>query len=140
MTMAFYALSSSLSSSPSSPIYRNSRIPSIRSSPVTRVSYLNGGKLTLAPAQVLNAGATLRGFGVPGKFPGVGLGVSTRCVKEDAPNGGIRDEEEAERLARRESTMPDRFRYLTKEAPDVPIRWPWLVGTSPSFTFGLVFQ
>lgn len=27
-----------------------------------------------------------------------------------------------------ESTMPERFRYLTKEAPDPPVRWPWFVG------------
>ncbi|KAF2283170.1 hypothetical protein GH714_043500 [Hevea brasiliensis] len=26
-----------------------------------------------------------------------------------------------------ESTMPDRFRYLTKEAPDPPVTWPWFV-------------
>ncbi|CAA7050166.1 unnamed protein product [Microthlaspi erraticum] len=128
MTMAFFALSSSLSSSASSSLFcRNYRIPSIRSSSVSRVSYLNGGKLTLAPPQVLNAGATLRGFGVPGKFPSVRLGVSTRCEKEDAPNDGVKDEDEAERFARRESTMPDRFRYLTKEAPDSPIIWPWFV-------------
>lgn len=36
--------------------------------------------------------------------------------------------EEAENLARGESTMPERFRYLTKQAPDRPLRWPWFVG------------
>ncbi|EPS63563.1 hypothetical protein M569_11222, partial [Genlisea aurea] len=25
------------------------------------------------------------------------------------------------------SSMPERFRYLTKEAPDKPVRWPWLI-------------
>ncbi|KAK9285338.1 hypothetical protein L1049_024529 [Liquidambar formosana] len=35
--------------------------------------------------------------------------------------------DEAEEEARGESTMPSRFRYLTKEAPDPPIRWPWFV-------------
>ncbi|KAJ0053740.1 hypothetical protein Pint_02166 [Pistacia integerrima] len=35
--------------------------------------------------------------------------------------------EEAEKLARGESTMPERFRYLTKQAPDPPLRWPWFV-------------
>ncbi|KAJ6758151.1 hypothetical protein OIU74_027276 [Salix koriyanagi] len=34
---------------------------------------------------------------------------------------------------RGESTMPERFRYLTKEAPDPPVKWPWFVG----FTFCL---
>ncbi|KAI3992777.1 hypothetical protein MKX01_021738 [Papaver californicum] len=29
--------------------------------------------------------------------------------------------------ARGQSTMPSRFRYLTKEAPDRPVRWPWLI-------------
>ncbi|XVE90028.1 hypothetical protein DITRI_Ditri20bG0043600 [Diplodiscus trichospermus] len=37
------------------------------------------------------------------------------------------DVDEAERLARGESTMPERFRYLTKEAPDPPVRWPFFV-------------
>ena len=40
-------------------------------------------------------------------------------------DGGV---DEAERLARGESTMPERFRYLTKEAPDPPVRWPFFVG------------
>lgn len=30
--------------------------------------------------------------------------------------------------ARRQSTMPERFRHLTKEAPDPPLRWPWYIG------------
>ncbi|KAF8411232.1 hypothetical protein HHK36_003779 [Tetracentron sinense] len=29
--------------------------------------------------------------------------------------------------ARGQSTMPSRFRYLTKEVPDRPVRWPWLI-------------
>lgn len=36
--------------------------------------------------------------------------------------------EEAENLARGESTMPERFRHLTKQAPGRPLRWPWFVG------------
>ncbi|EOA18571.1 hypothetical protein CARUB_v10007130mg [Capsella rubella] len=120
--MTLLALSSSLSSS-SSFLCRNSRVPF---SPSSRLSYLNGdNKLTLAPPQFLNAGASLRCFGVPGKFPTVRLRVSTKCEKGNAQNGGIEDE--AERFARRESTMPDRFRYLTKEAPDSPVTWPWFV-------------
>lgn len=44
--------------------------------------------------------------------------------------GGEMDDEESEKLRRGESTMPERFRYLTKEAPDTPVRWPWFVGES----------
>ncbi|KAF5183523.1 Udp-glycosyltransferase 83a1 [Thalictrum thalictroides] len=32
--------------------------------------------------------------------------------------------------ARGDSTMPSRFRYLTKEAPDRPVRWPWLIAVA----------
>ncbi|XP_004248146.1 uncharacterized protein [Solanum lycopersicum] len=35
--------------------------------------------------------------------------------------------DKAEIDVRGESTMPDRFRYLTKEAPDKPVRWPWFI-------------
>ncbi|PWA39188.1 hypothetical protein CTI12_AA574310 [Artemisia annua] len=35
--------------------------------------------------------------------------------------------DEAETQARGESTMPERFRYLTKEAPDPPVRWPYFI-------------
>ena len=129
--MTLLALSSSLSSP--SFFCRNSRI---RFSPVSRISSLNGdNKLTISPPQFLNAGASLRRFVAPGKFPSVRLRVLTRCEKENAPKGGIEDD--AERFARRESTMPDRFRYLTKEAPDSPIIWPWFVGTF-LLTFGFV--
>lgn len=38
--------------------------------------------------------------------------------------------DKAEIDVRGESTMPDRFRYLTKEAPDKPVRWPWFIGIS----------
>ena len=48
-------------------------------------------------------------------------------------NGGVGDEE-GEREYRGESTLPERFRYLTKEAPDPPLRWPWFVGTLISST------
>lgn len=51
---------------------------------------------------------------------------------ENAGGGGAEsksdgDVDEAEKLARSGSTMPDRFRYLTKEVPDSPLRWPWFV-------------
>ncbi|KAJ7948253.1 Embryo defective protein [Quillaja saponaria] len=41
--------------------------------------------------------------------------------------GGDANIDEAKKQARGESTMPDRFRYLTKEAPDPPVRWPFFV-------------
>lgn len=47
-------------------------------------------------------------------------------------NGGGSSEsglDKFEEDARGESTMPDRFRPLTKEAPDKPIWWPWFIGT-----------
>ncbi|PON80558.1 embryo defective [Parasponia andersonii] len=37
---------------------------------------------------------------------------------------------EAEKEARGESTLPERFRYLTKEAPDPPLRWPFFVAVA----------
>ncbi|KAL1362957.1 hypothetical protein HN51_011158 [Arachis hypogaea] len=40
---------------------------------------------------------------------------------------GFVDWEKAEKEARARSTMPERFRYLAKEAPDPPVRWPWLL-------------
>ena len=122
MTMTSYALSSSS-------FCRNSRIPAISSSSLSRIPHLNvSNKLTLSPPQFLNAGVSLCGLSVPGKFPSV-RALRVKCEKEDTIKGETEDE--AERFARRESTMPDRFRHLTKEAPDTPVRWPWFIGTSP---------
>ncbi|KAM0958683.1 hypothetical protein ACFX2C_023943 [Malus domestica] len=45
-------------------------------------------------------------------------------VRASVKNEGV---DAAEEESRGESTMPERFRYLTKEAPDPPVRWPWLV-------------
>ncbi|XP_057538839.1 uncharacterized protein LOC130816489 [Amaranthus tricolor] len=44
-------------------------------------------------------------------------------VRAGESNG---NEEELEEL-RGKSTMPDRFRHLTKEVPSPPLRWPWFV-------------
>lgn len=35
--------------------------------------------------------------------------------------------DEAEKEARGKSTMPQRFRYLSKEVPAPPVRWPWFL-------------
>lgn len=37
--------------------------------------------------------------------------------------------DKAEEEAWGQSTMPDKFRPLTKEAPYKPVRWPWFIGT-----------
>ncbi|KAL8031454.1 hypothetical protein ABFX02_13G025900 [Erythranthe guttata] len=37
------------------------------------------------------------------------------------------EKEDEEMAARGQSSMPERFRYLTKEAPDKSVRWPWLI-------------
>ncbi|KAJ8763763.1 hypothetical protein K2173_003545 [Erythroxylum novogranatense] len=43
---------------------------------------------------------------------------------EGKNQGGVDD---VQVVAPGESTMPERFRYLTKEAPDPPLRWPWFL-------------
>ncbi|PKU82414.1 uncharacterized protein LOC110112071 [Dendrobium catenatum] len=45
-------------------------------------------------------------------------------VAEPAPKDTAAD---AELQARGDSTMPERFRHLNKEAPDRPVRWPWAI-------------
>ncbi|CAB4274366.1 unnamed protein product [Prunus armeniaca] len=66
----------------------------------------------------------------PHNFPGssgkaVGFLFERRLrVRVSAKSDGV---DEAEEETGGESTMPERFRYLTKEAPDPPVRWPWFV-------------
>ncbi|KAJ1379565.1 hypothetical protein SESBI_46787 [Sesbania bispinosa] len=52
-----------------------------------------------------------------------------RFAKNDDESGGgaVVGLDEAEKEARGQSTMPERFRYLAKEAPDPPLRWPWFI-------------
>lgn len=48
-----------------------------------------------------------------------------------AESGGVyngNSVDKAENEVPRENTRPYRFRYLTKEAPDKPVRWPWFIG------------
>ncbi|XP_019193892.1 PREDICTED: uncharacterized protein LOC109187933 isoform X1 [Ipomoea nil] len=70
------------------------------------------------------------------KFPGLlstNLGLSVtknHGFLAKAENGGegtqnVANEVEIE--SRGESSMPERFRSLTKEAPDKPVRWPFLI-------------
>lgn len=49
-------------------------------------------------------------------------------VKAQNESGFVDNREKEEMEARGQSSMPERFRYLTKEAPDKPVRWPWLIG------------
>ncbi|CAN6457766.1 unnamed protein product [Victoria cruziana] len=51
--------------------------------------------------------------------------VVTHAIDEE--NSLTNYVDEAEKEARKTSTLPDRFRHLTKEAPDRPVRWPWLI-------------
>ncbi|XP_028765410.1 uncharacterized protein LOC114723383 [Neltuma alba] len=61
----------------------------------------------------------------------LGVSVNARDNERELNNGvseaSSLDFDQAEKEARAQSTMPERFRYLTKEAPDPPIRWPWFV-------------
>ncbi|KAJ6791177.1 uncharacterized protein M6B38_417525 [Iris pallida] len=71
----------------------------------------------------------LRSIAVPSvsNRRGLGLGFLAGAAKDGG--GGpidISDDASAEE-ARGESTMPERFRYLTKEAPDRAVWWPWLI-------------
>lgn len=61
----------------------------------------------------------------------LGVSANARGSEGGLDNGvseasGV-DLDQAEKEARAQSTMPERFRYLTKEAPDRPVRWPWFV-------------
>lgn len=86
----------------------------------------------------LNPVPTRNFHGFSGKIPELLLfrrKVRVCAAAKDDVGGGGGDgiDDEAEKEARGESTLPERFRYLTKEAPDPPLRWPWFVGTVLSF-------
>lgn len=73
----------------------------------------------------------------PFKKPFNGFPVKFSGFKVKAENeSGFVEKEEME--ARGESTMPERFRYLTKEAPDKPVRWPLLIGMLNFVSFFLI--
>lgn len=59
------------------------------------------------------------------------IGFSKRGFRASAENGEEGESksffDKAEEEARGHSTMPDRFRPLTKEAPNPPVRWPWFI-------------
>lgn len=68
-------------------------------------------------------------FGVPYRFSSRrGLGFVPLFGNNggaESSEGEVVDEADA---ARGQSTLPERFRYLTKEVPDRPVRWPWIIG------------
>lgn len=72
------------------------------------------------------------GFARGLRFAGAKLGF---CLKAEnggglgeRKSGGEKDEEDKEWEELRDNTsLPDRFRPLTKEVPEPPLRWPWFV-------------
>ncbi|CAJ1978989.1 unnamed protein product [Sphenostylis stenocarpa] len=73
----------------------------------------------------LQFGPKLIGFSPkPSTFP-----LGRRFALNDKVSNGdvLTGLDEAEKEARGNSTMPERFRYLAKEVPSPPVRWPWFV-------------
>lgn len=63
-----------------------------------------------------------------GFLPSRRIGYVAKAVNEgNESRAGV---DKAEEEARGQSTMPDRFRPLTKEAPDQPVRWPWFIAVA----------
>ena len=95
----------------------------------------NSSRNFLIKVQAFNSETTRNFIGPFGKilaFPvgrrlGIFVNAGGHTNEVGGADGGL---DEAEKVARGESTMPDRFRYLTKEAPDSPVRWPYFVGLS----------
>ncbi|ESW04629.1 hypothetical protein PHAVU_011G111800 [Phaseolus vulgaris] len=61
------------------------------------------------------------------KSPTFTLGRLFALSDKDSNGDVLTGLDEAEKEARGNSTMPERFRYLTKEVPSPPVRWPWFV-------------
>ncbi|EEF44507.1 uncharacterized protein LOC8284973 [Ricinus communis] len=77
--------------------------------------------------QLSNSKFTHERFGLFVYSNNKNLGLCLNAGKGERSNSVVDDNDDAEILARGESTMPERFRYLTKEAPDPPVRWPWFI-------------
>ncbi|GAB2302250.1 hypothetical protein Dimus_036267 [Dionaea muscipula] len=61
--------------------------------------------------------------------------------KEENREGDGEDEAKVEDDWRGESTLPERFKYLTKPIPDPPLRWPWfLVGGLAVLVYGSTWR
>ncbi|KAF8031075.1 hypothetical protein BT93_D0304 [Corymbia citriodora subsp. variegata] len=127
-SMLFSPLSSSpLSPPPRSPI----RLP--RPAPLTFLLRTHAGsRFWVRPpeAKTLASSPNPSSAGRHGqalRFLYGGGGRSAAFASNADAEGSGGEVDEAERAARGESTMPERFRYLNKETPDSPIRWPWFV-------------
>lgn len=60
-------------------------------------------------------------------FNGSPVNVCGFVAKAQNESGPVDNSEKEEMAARGESSMPERFRYLTKEVPEKPVRWPLLI-------------
>ncbi|XP_057792524.1 uncharacterized protein LOC131009260 [Salvia miltiorrhiza] len=60
-------------------------------------------------------------------FNGFPVDKNGFLVKAQNESGSVDNSRNEETQIRGESSMPERFRYLTKEAPDKPVRWPFLI-------------
>ncbi|XP_065876265.1 uncharacterized protein [Euphorbia lathyris] len=103
--------------------------PTFKFPSISRLALRNRNQtISFCPPQLknetLNPKLTQKGFGI---FYSRKLGFCLNAAEDGKGVGDNNVEDDAERLARGDSTMPDRFRYLTEEAPDPPIRWPWFV-------------
>ncbi|KAF3784700.1 hypothetical protein EJ110_NYTH29773 [Nymphaea thermarum] len=81
-------------------------------------------KLNCFEGQRLSFGSSLLSSYSPLSFHKKGK-LATHATDEENSLADYVDE--AEKEARKTSTLPDRFRNLTKEAPDRAVRWPWLI-------------
>ncbi|KAL2496917.1 embryo defective [Forsythia ovata] len=72
------------------------------------------------------SGLFKKNLGIPFDKRNMNVGFTMKAQNE-YEIGTDSSDNKAEESSRGQSTMPERFRYLTKEAPDKPVRWPWLI-------------
>ncbi|KAL2938030.1 Ribosomal RNA small subunit methyltransferase A [Bienertia sinuspersici] len=114
----------SISSIYSPPAWRNCYHPTPKIT--SAATFLYGRSKTINQALQFNSSIAKTCFIQQFKFP---LRAKLEFLAR-AENGGepkMNRNSKLEEL-RGQSTMPDRFKYLTKEAPSPPLRWPWLIG------------
>ncbi|KAL7086856.1 hypothetical protein ACP275_13G028100 [Erythranthe tilingii] len=78
----------------------------------------------------INEFRSIHNFYGPLKKSVDGFSAKSRGFSVKAQNGSgsaVNQTEREETEARGQSSMPERFRYLSKEAPDKSVRWPWLI-------------
>ncbi|KAI3714069.1 hypothetical protein L1987_72659 [Smallanthus sonchifolius] len=109
---------STLASTYSSPKPSSNTIP-FRRTPIQRSNFSTEPPLT-RKLSVFSFSRKNLGFVIKS----TSSGEQGEAEKSPSSNDGI---DEAETQARGESTMPERFRYLTKEVPDPPVKWPYFI-------------